>query len=194
MLDDLSLFDKLARKLFKAEKEDPVVQPTDPETLKKQLDLTLEDEGVDEKRFMEALESVVLSTPRTASKMFFNQLFGGRQGKATLGELMSVLLNSSMYTYKVAGPQVLVEKEIVEKIIELLNYGDGAGGTMAAGGSMTNLMAMIMARDKCMPEIRKNGVNRQMTMYTSSESHYSIEKNASFYRGGSRSGQIHRDK
>jgi glutamate/tyrosine decarboxylase-like PLP-dependent enzyme len=180
MLNDLALFDKIAKKLLTAEKEHPVVKPMDPETLKRQLDLSLDEEGIEEDRFIEALESIILSTPRTASNMFFNQLFGGRQGKASLGELLAVVLNSSMYTYKVAGPQVLVEKEIINKVNALIGYGEQSGGTMAAGGSMTNLMAMIMARDKYRPEIRTDGVFGQMTMYTSRESHYSIEKNASF--------------
>lgn len=45
---------------------------------------------------------------------------------------------------------------------------------------MTNFMSMLMARDKYSSDIRHNGANQKMTVYTSKESHYSIPKNAAF--------------
>ena len=113
--------------------------------------------------------------------MFFNQLFGGRKSKAVLGDLLAVLLNNSMYTYKVAGPQVGVEKEIINQICNLVGYdADKAGGTLPSGGSMSNLMAMIMARDAYDLGIRMDGNPGKMIAYTSKESHYSVPKNAAF--------------
>ncbi|MFT7628257.1 MAG: glutamate/tyrosine decarboxylase-like PLP-dependent enzyme, partial [Ulvibacter sp.] len=47
-------------------------------------------------------------------------------------------------------------------------------------GSMSNYMAMLMARDACNSRIKNDGVQQKMTLYTSKESHYSIPKNASF--------------
>ena len=51
-----------------------------------------------------------------------NSIFGGRQSKAVLGDLLAVLLNNSMYTYKVAGPQVGIEQEIIRKSCQLIGY------------------------------------------------------------------------
>ena len=48
--------------------------------------------------------------------MFFNQLFGGRHSKAVLGDLLAVMLNNSMATYKISGPLVAVEKEILSQV------------------------------------------------------------------------------
>ena len=45
---------------------------------------------------------------------------------------------------------------------------------------MTNFMSMVMARDAYDKDIRHNGANKRMTVYTSKESHYSIPKNAAF--------------
>ncbi|MEC8831771.1 MAG: aminotransferase class V-fold PLP-dependent enzyme, partial [Bacteroidota bacterium] len=111
---------------------------------------------------------------------FFNQLFGGRNGKAVLGDLLAVVLNNSMYTYKAAGPQIGVEKEILRKINELLGWSKSGGGTFAAGGSMTNFMALLMARDAAKSTIRYEGFKGKLRVYTSVESHYSIPKNAAF--------------
>ena len=100
--------------------------------------------------------------------------------KATLGDLLAVLLNNSMYTYKVAGPQVGIEKQILNNICHLIGYNKQGDGTMAPGGSMSNFMALIMARDFKHPSVRNSGVISEMTLYTSKEAHYSIAKNASF--------------
>jgi glutamate/tyrosine decarboxylase-like PLP-dependent enzyme len=180
MEKDLALFNKLATLLLKKENEEPIAQIIPPNEMHESLDISLEDSPASEAFFEEALEKLVLSTPRTASRQFFNQLFGGRISKATLGDLLAVLLNNSMYTYKVAGPQVGVEKEILHKICNLIGYASDNDGTFAPGGSMSNYMAMLMARDACNSRIKNDGVQQKMTLYTSKESHYSIPKNASF--------------
>ncbi|MBR9921300.1 MAG: aminotransferase class V-fold PLP-dependent enzyme [Bacteroidetes bacterium] len=180
MKEDLTVFNKLVDQLLKAEKEDPVAPYIEADKLFETLDLNLEEEPMSEEAFGESLRQLVLNTPRTATKMFFNQLFGGRQPKAVLGDLLAVMLNNSMYTYKVAGPQVGVEKAILNQICDMIGYGRKGDGTFAPGGSMSNLMAMLMARDARGEKIRKKGINESMTMYTSKISHYSIPKNAAF--------------
>lgn len=180
MNKDLQIFNSIITKLLDEEKTNPVTKPIDPAVLYEQLDLSLNEAPSADKEFVENLEKIVLNTPKTASNLFFNQLFGGRQSRAYLGELLAVMLNNSMYTYKVAGPHIGIEKTIIKEVIKMSGFGPDADGTFAAGGSMTILMAMLMARDAHNLDITKNGVTSQMVMYTSKESHYSISKNAAF--------------
>ncbi len=178
---DLDLFNEITQKLLDAEENNPVVTPVHPKTIFERFNLTLEDEPMDDKAFQENLEDIVLHTPRTASDHFFNQLFGGRNSKAMLGELLSVMLNSTMATYKIAGPQVGVEQAIIKKICEIIGYDpQTSSGTMAAGGSLTIFKAMLMARDNYDKNVSTKGVSMDMTVYTSKESHYSVPKNAAF--------------
>ncbi|OAB76134.1 pyridoxal phosphate-dependent decarboxylase family protein [Cochleicola gelatinilyticus] len=180
MKKELELFNKLSALLLKAEKDQPVATPIPAERLLETLDISLQDTPVSEAYFEKTLEALVINTPRTASNLFFNQLFGGRKPKATLGDLLAVLLNNSMYTYKVAGPQVGIEKEILHRICDMIGYGNDSDGTFAPGGSMSNFMAMVMARDAYNDTIPHEGVQQKLTLYTSAESHYSIPKNAAF--------------
>jgi len=85
-----------------------------------------------------------------------------------------------MYTYKVAGPMIGIEKKIINKICTTIGYPDGSGGTFAAGGSLTNFMSMLMARDFIDPTVRKTGMTSRLIVYTSDVSHYSILKNTVF--------------
>lgn len=180
MIDkDLAEFQRVFKHLLEVEQQEPVADPIKAEALFNTLDLTLKADGIADEELYDALEQVVMTTPRTATNLFFNQLFGGRQSKAVLGDLMAVMLNNSMYTYKVAGPMVGVEKVILREICSLIGYGDNADGTLAPGGSMSNFMAMVMARDHYKQEVRQEGVHDKMILYTSENCHYSIEKNAS---------------
>jgi sulfinoalanine decarboxylase len=180
MLKDLELFNLLVDELLELEKKRPVADPIDSQRLLDTIDLELREDSMLPEEFAETLRDLVTKTPRTASNLFFNQLFGGRKSKAVLGDLLAVLLNSSMYTYKVAGPQVGVELEVLAKLCALSGFPKDALGTIAPGGSMGNMMGMLMARDNCNPNIQNEGFRDKLIIYTSELSHYSIQKNASF--------------
>lgn len=177
---DLQHFMRLAQDLLTDEKENPVSERIPADQLKKVLNIDLNEDGIDEEQFIDTLKKVVLATPKTSSSLFFNQLFGGRESKAVLGDLLAVMLNNSMYTYKVGGVQVGIEKEILNQVIDRLDYGPDAAGTFPTGGSMSNFMAILMARDRVNESSRTTGLKLNMIAYTSAESHYSVEKNAAF--------------
>ena len=179
MEKELQLFQKIVLELLEAEKSDPTIEPIPSDEIWNRMDIKLEDYPISETDLEHVLQDLVLATPRTNTKTFFNQLYGGRNPKATLGDLLAVLLNSSMYTYKVAGVQVGIEKEIINKINQQIGYPETSSGTVTSGGSISNLLAMLMARDRQDPEIIRKGIMEPYYLYTSEESHYSIKKNAS---------------
>jgi len=180
MQNTLEKFDRLVRQLLEDEAKKPVADFVPSGELYETLDLSLSEDGISEEAFEKALKELVFKTPRTATNAFFNQLFGGRNEKAILGDLMAVILNNSMYTYKAAGPQIGVEKVVLREVCNLIGWDTNSDGTFAPGGSMTNYMAMVMARDAADSDARYAGMTQKMTVYTSKESHYSIPKNAAF--------------
>lgn len=180
MRNTLDQFNKIAKELLDDEDKNPVAEYVSSTDLYNTIDLSLNEDGISENEFEETLKDLVLKSPRTATNAFFNQLFGGRNDKAILGDLLAVMLNNSMYTYKAAGPQIGVEKVILRKVCDMIGWDKNSDGTFAPGGSMTNYMSMVMARDASDKDVRHTGMNQKMTVYTSKESHYSIPKNAAF--------------
>ena len=180
MEQSLEIFDRLVRELLADEAESPVAEYIPSAELFDRLDLKLQKEGISAAELEASLKDLIFTTPRTATNAFFNQLFGGRQEKAILGDLLSVILNNSMYTYKAAGPQIGVEKAVLRKVCDMSGWDKNSDGTLAPGASMTNFMGMLMARDAFSETTRHAGVHQKMTVYTSAESHYSIPKNAAF--------------
>ena len=180
IISDLGLFNELVEVLINEEKQHPVANRIEANALYDSLDLSLNINAMVDEEFKEVLKDVLISTPKTATSLFFNQLFGGRQGKAVLGDLLAVMLNNSMYTYKVAGPQVGIEQEIIRQSCNMIGYGSNSNGTFPTGGSMSNYMALVMARDAKDPNCRTEGMSKSLIVYTSKESHYSNAKNVSF--------------
>ena len=177
---DLALFNELVEILISEEDKNPVADRIDSNKLYDSIDLSLNDSAMVDDEFKSVLRAVLISTPKTATNLFFNQLFGGRQSKAVLGDLLAVMLNNSMYTYKVAGPQVGIEQEIIRQSCDIIGYGSQSNGTFPTGGSMSNYMALVMARDAKDANCRSEGMSKPLVIYTSEESHYSTAKNASF--------------
>jgi sulfinoalanine decarboxylase/sulfinoalanine decarboxylase/aspartate 1-decarboxylase len=180
MKNALDLFQKLTSELLSDEADNPVARHIPSQDLYKQLDLSLKDQPLAEDQFEEIVKELIFATPRTATSGFFNQLFGGRNEKAILGELLAVMLNNSMYTYKAAGAQIGIEKVILRAVCDMIGWDKKSDGTLAPGGSMTNFMSMLMARDAAASEVKSSGMQGKMIVYTSRESHYSTPKNAAF--------------
>jgi len=151
----------------------------DPERLRRALDLALGADGLEADRVLARLHAILAATPSSSSWRFVNQLFGGREPIATAAEMLAVLPNISMYTFKAGGAQILVEQELIRHMAAKLGLPEAAEGTFAPGGSIANLIAMLLARNAAVPESRDRGIEPgQLTVYTSVEAHYSIPKNA----------------
>jgi glutamate/tyrosine decarboxylase-like PLP-dependent enzyme len=149
-----------------------------PEELVSRLGIELGSAGLSLAEVSDKLRGVLRATPSAASPRFLNQLFGGRDEAATLAEMLVPLSNTSMYTYKVGGAQILVEREVLRRMVGAVPYPDGEG-VFSPGGSLANLTAMVLARNEILPQSRDDGIQDQRpTVYTSSESHYSIRKAA----------------
>ena len=180
ILEDLELFNEIIKEFLNEEKTTPASKFISPENIMKEIDIKLDKHPLDNEKYKKLLKQLINSTPKSSSKHFFNQLYGGRHSKAVLGDLLAVILNTSMATFKIAGPQVIVEKTILETISNLVGYSNESGGTFPTGGSMSNFMSVVMARDKMDLSINKRGMSKTLIAYTSDCSHYSIAKNASF--------------
>lgn len=168
----------LGRTVLDSEDGLPGADLRDPERLAEQLDLALGADGLELEAVLARLSGVLQATPSSSSWRFLNQLFGGRVPVATAAEMLAALPNVSMYTFKAAGAQVLVEREVLRRMAEKVGFPDGEG-CFTPGGSLANLLALLLARNEDAPESRDTGVAApRWTIYTSEEGHYSISKAA----------------
>nr|XP_009686211.1 PREDICTED: cysteine sulfinic acid decarboxylase [Struthio camelus australis] len=121
------------------------------------------------------------SRPPPGHPRFFNQLFSGLDHHALVGRMITEALNTSQYTYEIAPVFVLMEEVVLAKLRELVGWSSG-DGIFSPGGSISNMYAMNVARYCRFPESKQKGswALPRLALFTSRESHYSIQKGAAF--------------
>jgi len=113
---------------------------------------------------------------------FMNQMFGKTQPIAFLADIIMSQLNASIYTYEVAPVMTLIEKEIISKLGEKI-WGKGTGdGVFTAGGSISNMNALFLARQQYNQQIKIDGLYNQkpFAIFISDQAHYSFVKGVNY--------------
>ena len=154
----------------------PVVQFRSPAQLKEVINFTVGEKGVSENEFLELLDKYLEYSVKTGNKQFLNQLYSGFNFPAFIGEVFTVLANTSMYTYEVAPVATTIETEMISLMNSYAGYSDGEG-IFVSGGSNANLVAMFSARNRILPESRFEGYdrNQKLVAFVNEQAHYSFE-------------------
>ncbi|ROS00237.1 L-2,4-diaminobutyrate decarboxylase [Sinobacterium caligoides] len=106
---------------------------------------------------------------------------------AILAELILSSINSSVDTWDQSAGATLIEQKLIDWSCFQIGLGDEADGIFTSGGTQSNLMALLLARDhfcsKHFPEydIKHGGLPasaQRIRIFTSSVSHFSVQKAA----------------
>ncbi len=178
---------EVARLILRRDASDLPIAPVTVDEARAALPLEIPSEGVGDEEALARLRRVIEATPPAAGARFANQLFAGREAVATAADMVAAVLNNSMYTYKAAGPQVLVEQAVLQRMLACAGM-TGGDGMFTPGGSLSNLACMIVGRNEIVAGAREGGFDgRGRYIYASAESHYSVTKNANMIGVGRRS-------
>lgn len=150
-----------------------------PEELEKILALTIDPQGSDMDGIIAEIQTYLKYAVKTGHSGYLNQLFGGFNFPAFLGELITALTNTSMYTYEVAPVATLIENALMKKMISYTGWKTGTG-SLLTGGSNTNMVAMLLARNVKFENTKLNGIPSGVKpcVLVSERSHFSMLKGA----------------
>ena len=124
---------KIASKYLSIEQDKPALTPLDKETLKDDFDLAIQANPLkSDKDFWDMIENISLNTPNMSGRRFYNQLFGGRNNPAIAADMLTSFFNNSMYTYKVGGIHIAIEKEMLALFMEYAGF-ENSSATIVPG-------------------------------------------------------------
>jgi len=98
---------------------------------------------------------------------------GGGLFHAAVADLIADAVNRYIGVYAAAPALVQLETNVIRWFCEILGYGEGSGGVLTTGGSLSNFAAIVAARKEMLPEEFLKG-----TLYASDQIHHSLNKAA----------------
>lgn len=148
-------------------------------------------------RLLAAIDETLRLSVHTASPRFFNQNFAGLDPTALAGDWIAAALNTTGATFEMAPVFTLMELHLLRRLAQLAGLPIAAheqreppprAGLMLAGGSLSNLHALQLARHRVAPQLRDEGaaLGPRFAVFTSTHAHYSIRKAAQLLGIGSR--------
>lgn len=105
---------------------------------------------------------------------------------ALAAEILISAINSSQDTYDQSAGGTFIERKLIDWTSEQIGYSDNADGIFTAGGSQSNLMGLLLARDYFSLEyqnwnIKLDGLPpdaSKFRVFVSDKAHFSNHKNA----------------
>ncbi|MEO8239089.1 MAG: aspartate aminotransferase family protein [Flavobacterium sp.] len=105
---------------------------------------------------------------------------------ALAAEVLISAINSSQDTYDQSAGGTFIERKLIDWTSEQIGYTDNADGIFTAGGSQSNLMGLLLARDYFSLEYQKWNIKldglppdaSKFRIFVSDKAHFSNHKNA----------------
>jgi len=125
--------------------------------------------------------SIAVWHPRAAAHLHCPVLI-----PALAAEVVIAALNQSMDSFDQAPAATVIEQQMLAWLIALAGLPAGAAGTFTAGGTQSNYMGLLLARDhhaerRWRWNVHRDGlppVASRMRIFCSEASHFSVEKSA----------------
>ncbi|KAG0044035.1 hypothetical protein BGZ83_010732 [Gryganskiella cystojenkinii] len=135
-----------------------LVDYREPEELERIMDFSLPENGVGAEGIFPTIEQTLQHSVNTFSPRFMDKLYAGSNPIGVLSELLLAGLNGNSHVYHVSPVFTLMEIHVTRALARLFGFkGELAGGLSCPGGSASNQLAMVTARNSLFPEIKGTG-------------------------------------
>ena len=139
-------------------------------------------EGVPLKQLLDECRTIMDLSRHNGHPRFFGYVASPSTPIGAYGDLISSTLNANITCWRSGPAGTEVERMVVRWLGSLINYDRDAKGLLTSGGSMANMIALLIAnRRKSGAAVSRTGLwnsGPPMTVYASSEVHMSIAKAA----------------
>lgn len=164
-----------------------------PKEIKNILDIELTGKGASATTINSLIDAVAQNSVVADHPLFMTQMYGKQQPVAILGDILTTLLNTSMYTYEVAPVMTLIEKECIKNLCRFVWHDASVNdGIFTPGGSISNMMAMSLALQEKFPDSKNKGLfkTKRFSIFISDQAHYSFTKGSLFLGFGKESIEV----
>lgn len=141
--------------------------------------LDVPEEPLGEDALIEHLQSILDNSVRPGSGGFLAYISGGGTVPGAIADLLASGLNANSGGWVLSAGPSEIEAQLIGWLASRFGLPAGAGGQLVSGGSLANLSALKLARDRASTDVRIAGVGDQrLAFYASEESHFTIDRAA----------------
>ena len=182
MPDQGEILDRLCDVLkqhINGQNDAPFVQYHTPEELARKLQLEKNGEEGSWAQMFFWIEKYLEYSVKTNHPGFVNRMWCGANLPSVLGEMVAAVSNTSSCTYESAPVSTLMEKYMLQEMLDLAGFTNGEG-QMTTGSSNANMLAMMAARNERLTAVKTKGLFGQNNIFgfVSADAHYSLTKAA----------------
>lgn len=158
----------------------PVTSRATPDDLKELFDEPLPQAGMTANEiFDQFARDVAPHAMQVPSPHYFGQFNPTPLAIGVWADALCSSLNQNAGAWRNGPTSAMIESQVIRWLCELIGYEDEAFGVLASGGSEANLIALKCARDWADAGIARRGARTsesELTVYTSEQCHFSVEK------------------
>lgn len=136
--------------------------------------------SVDEETILRELEAIVYASANTSTPDYLAHMGAVSSTLSALGDFVASSVNNNLIGLEVSPALSLLEEELCRQFAGFFGLGTKAGGVITTGGSLSNLLALVVARNAMLPTLTDGvqGLKSRPVYLVSEVSHASIKKNA----------------
>ena len=172
----------LVSEYFATIREQPVLAPNYAGKTKEAINVELPLEGRPLDELIDECRTVMKLSRHNGHPRFFGYIASPSTPIGAYADLIASALNANITCWRSGPAGTEIEQLVVRWLGSLIRYDDNAKGLLTSGGSMANMIALLIAsRNKGGVEAARKGLwnaGAPMTIYASEEVHMSITKGA----------------
>jgi glutamate/tyrosine decarboxylase-like PLP-dependent enzyme len=158
----------------------PVTSRATPDELKQLFDEPFPQAGMTADEILDQFaRDVAPHAMQVPSPHYFGQFNPTPLAIGVWADALCSSLNQNAGAWRNGPTSAMIESQVIRWLCELVGYEDEAFGVLASGGSEANLIALKCARDRADDGIASLGARtsgRELTVYSSEQCHFSVEK------------------
>ncbi len=181
-MNDKTLFEHLLKVIedyHASRKSGKFLDYHNPEKLGEILDLDRPAKTGDWQEVLHWIDKYLAYSVKTSHPAFVNRMWTGANLPSVFGEIVAAISNTSACTFESAPVSTLMEKYMINQMLELVGFSNGEG-QMTTGSSNANMIAMMLARNLADSSVKQAGLfgQRKLFALVGADSHYSMDKAA----------------
>lgn len=137
-------------------------------------------EGETSTQIFEELKQVFQESQNHVSPHYIGHMDSMPTMMSMVAALSIAAVNNNMLGVEMSPVFTRMEKAVLNQFAQMFGYGEASGGVMGSGGSLSNLLAMVVARNKTLaiPHNDLSQLKSPPVAFASELAHASISKNA----------------